>query len=320
MDYSKIRGFNYQPSYGSTSFENWEYFNEEIIKCELRRGREYFPRANTIRIWLSLDSFIRNPLRYCESFEKMVSINDKYGFKLIPVLFNRWHCMTLDCGGVYIDNFVKGWNGVSRKDNFTPFLKAIVGGHKDDERVLAWDICNEPFSYTLPIKQMKTVEKAEYEWLARMHDTCKEAGALQPLGVSIHMFHGRKGMERINPISDLLMIHPYYMFDQDNVVEKQKFISLLDNYVQDSVKFGKKMIVTETCWGSLDDNWRVENIRFTLEELSKRNLGFIVHALHYSRVADLHTPEHGPVGYPGNLAFINADGTLRKKHDIFNNY
>ena len=31
MDYSEIRGFNYQPSYGSSSFENWLYFNPEKI-------------------------------------------------------------------------------------------------------------------------------------------------------------------------------------------------------------------------------------------------------------------------------------------------
>jgi hypothetical protein len=43
FDFSSIRGFNYQPSYGSTSFENWCYFKPEIIELELRRGKQYFP-------------------------------------------------------------------------------------------------------------------------------------------------------------------------------------------------------------------------------------------------------------------------------------
>ena len=38
----------------------------------------------------------------------------------------------------------------------------------------------------------------------------------------------------------------------------------------------------------------------------------MVYLLHHSLVADAHRPEFGPVGHPGNLAFIEADGSLRK--------
>lgn len=41
MNYAEVRGFNYQPSYGSTSFENWINFDPEIIELELRRGKEF---------------------------------------------------------------------------------------------------------------------------------------------------------------------------------------------------------------------------------------------------------------------------------------
>ena len=46
VDISKIRGFNYQPSYGSTSYENWIYYKPEIVELELRRGKFYFPKMN----------------------------------------------------------------------------------------------------------------------------------------------------------------------------------------------------------------------------------------------------------------------------------
>ena len=73
-----------------------------------------------------------------------------------------------------------------------------------------------------------------------------------------------------------------------------------------------------------------------MPQLAKRGIGIIAHALHYSRVADLHDPVDGPVGwkepmdfsdihmemspYPGNMCFIKKDGTLREGHEAFNLY
>ena len=320
MDYAQVRGFNYQPSYGSTSFENWLYFKPEIVELELRRGKCYFPKMNTIRLWLSWDAFIRNPASFKSNFECSLSIADRLGLKVMPILFNRWHDVALDCGGIYVDHFMPQWNWVYQDNLFDFFLEKVVGEHTADNRILAWDICNEPFSYGQPPEKMKKVAQAELIWLKRMSDICRQLGAEQPIGISIHPGHGRKGIELIEPLCDLLMVHPYYTADDHNEEAKDKYRELLDIYVDFRKQSGKPMLVTETCWGSLDDAWRVANIRYTLSELKQRELGFIVHALHHSRVADLHGPETGPVGVPGNLAFINEDGTIRSGHEAFNDY
>ena len=49
-------------------------------------------------------------------------------------------------------------------------------------------------------------------------------------------------------------------------------------------------------------------MRYTLAQLTQRGIGFTVHALHHSLVADLHRDEWGPVGWPEWLHFIEADG------------
>jgi hypothetical protein len=38
MNYNNIRGFNYQPSYGSSGLELWRRFDADIIRKEI--GRE----------------------------------------------------------------------------------------------------------------------------------------------------------------------------------------------------------------------------------------------------------------------------------------
>ncbi len=85
-------------------------------------------------------------------------------------------------------------------------------------------------------------------------------------------------------------------------------------------RVGKEILASETVWGAIDDGKRVEILRYTLGELKKRGIGFIVHALYHSLVADLHYPEYGPVSVPGTLHFINADGSLRKGHEAFNEF
>ena len=55
-EFSHIRGFNYQPSYGSHGLEIWGYgFDIAKIERELGLGKRYFPKINTIRLWLSYD-------------------------------------------------------------------------------------------------------------------------------------------------------------------------------------------------------------------------------------------------------------------------
>jgi hypothetical protein len=126
--------------------------------------------------------------------------------------------------------------------------------------------------------------------------------------------------EKCSALMDVIIIHPYYIGEQSDTAKKAEFERLLDSFAALAKKQNKGIVASETCWGSLDDRWRVENIRYTMTELKKRGIGIIPHALHHSLVADLHLPEYGPVGPPGDLRFINADGSLRKGHEVYNDF
>jgi hypothetical protein len=318
-NFSSIRGFNYQPSYGSTSFENWMYFRPEIFELELRRGKWYFPKFNTVRYWLSWSAFVRNPVRFAENFETALRIADSLGLGVIVCLMNRWHNTHDDNDGIYLDHLIPGWGWCYQERFYQEYFEVIVGGHKDDPRVLIWDICNEPFTYRLDWKEMGEIPRIEFEWLQGMYNYAKSLGTSQyvsfsPAGIASDW------LDRCETLWDVFLIHPYFPANQDDTAAKAKFEAGLDDITARAVKNKKGIIASETCWGSLDDNWRVENIRYTLTELKKRGIGICPHALHHSLVADLHLPEYGPVGRPGDLRFINADGSLRKGHEIYNEF
>jgi len=316
MECAQITGFNYQPSYGTSGLELWRNFDADVIDRELGLGRKYFPRMNAIRLWLSWDAFNRDVEGFARNFDAALAIADKHGLVVMPVLFNRWHTQPLDYGGIYIDHFLPGTSWVQSEGMFGAYLAAIVGTHSEDKRIFAWDLCNEPFSYSCRPDDIPEIVAAEYAWLEQVYQTCKDLGAKAPLSVGTHSIHGLPGLKQIEPVSDVLNFHAYWRQPWD----KAAFEAFLDEYCAFAGQCGKPLIVTETCWGSLDDAHRSEVIRYTLGQLKKRGIGYFAYLLHHSLIADAHRPESGPVGEPGNLAFIEADGSLRPGHEVFNEF
>jgi hypothetical protein len=51
MDYTQFKGFNYQPSWGSTGFEIWRSFDGERMGHDVALGKAYFTGMNAIRLW-----------------------------------------------------------------------------------------------------------------------------------------------------------------------------------------------------------------------------------------------------------------------------
>ncbi|MDR1799361.1 MAG: hypothetical protein LBR19_05700, partial [Bifidobacteriaceae bacterium] len=135
--------------------------------------------------------------------------------------------------------------------------------------------------------------------------------------------HGREGLERVIPISDVLLIHPYFQVPREKIydpVARQAFVDEVAMMVDVGRQAGLPELVTETCWGAEFDQDRVENMKFTLGTLARFNLGFMPYALHYSRIADLHLPEDGYVGIPRFAAFTLKDGSIRPGHEIYNEF
>lgn len=315
--WSQIRGFNYQPSYGSTGFELWQKFDATTIETELARGKRFFPKMNALRWWQSWDSFLRDPQRYARHFDTTLDLAAKVGCQVMPCLFNRWHDATLDYGGIYVDHFLPQASWVQKPKMFDSFLEALVGRHKDDPRILAWDLCNEPYAYGMSREKMlPQIVESETAWLKMLHDRCKELGTRAPITVGIHP---GVPLELVEPISDVLSIHPYFIHNRPHA-SKPEYEKSLDRDVAFAKKVGKPLLSTECCWGALDDHVRVESVRYTLTQLKARGIGWLVYLLHHSLIADAHRLEFGPLSMPGNLAFIEADGSLRPGHGVFNEF
>lgn len=324
-DYAWVRGFNYQPGWGSTSLENWLYYDKNKAKAELMNGKKYFPKMNAVRLWLSWDAYARKEDVFKMHFEEALEIADELGLKVIPCLLNRWHSGEgYDNGGVYVDNFAFPTSWSYFREHYRKYVEDIVSTHINDARILIWDLVNEPYSYNAETPELKPFIEIETGWLKELYDTVKSTGTPIPAGISVHGGQPYPLLDRVEPYSDVLLIHPYFapvpetLYDEGLRQQYEDGVRAFSEYAK---KVGKPVLVTETCWGTdHDDEARAEIIRFSLSTLKKYHMGFLPHALCYSLVSDLHESEDGNITHSGNLAFLNKDGTLRPGHEVFNEF
>jgi hypothetical protein len=203
---------------------------------------------------------------------------------------------------------------------FRRYLDAVIGAFGHDRRIFAWDLCNEPLMGEYVDDPDSPVREAEVRWLKWCYDVCKALGASQPL--TIGNYPNVTALRLTAPMSDFLSFHPYYIWNDPSspLSRKLDFEEFVGSCQAVAHELGKDLLANETVWGSADDAEHVEIMRYTLGVLAERDIGFIVHALHHSLVADLHISGYGPVGIPGCLHFINPDGSLRAGHEAFNEF
>jgi len=311
VTWAGVRGFNYLLRDGFTGLEQWQRFDQAVMRKDFENALRHFPGINAVRLWLSWDFHQADPAAFAERFELALQIAEENGLAVMPVLFNRWHAPVLDWGGVYLDHLIPHTSWVQTPSMWSDFITRAVGDHVDDPRIFLWDICNEPFATLSPQAQIPPIAlDAELNWLRSCAQLVKSIDPGTPTGISIHVEHGADGLSQIEPLVDVLLIHPYYD-NRDGII---------DSYRAISEAAGKPLLATEACWGSHDDEVRVKRIHSNLALLKNEQIGWLAYVMNHTDAADGHREADGLLDTQGTLHFIEKDGSLRPGHDAFNLY
>jgi len=308
--YESVRGFNYQPSNGMNGLQVWERFTPELYRTELSRGKALFPGINTIRIWLSMDPWLSDREQFLRNLTAAVGILDELELKVMPVIFNGWFGMP-SFGGL-----VPELVGDEHRTVCQQYVRDVVTAVMPQrDAILLWDLCNEPFNNA----KDKDSRQMWGNFLLEMRDVAREVDNRALFTVGNQSAYGDAMQDcGIGEWVDVFSLHAYYRVSW--CLTPEELGRGLDKEIEVINSTGKPALVTECCWGSLSDAERAEYVRDSLSAFKERRLGFLPHLLHHTLVADGHRPEFGPVGLPGYMAFIEADGTLRPGHDVFNEF
>jgi endo-1,4-beta-mannosidase len=146
-DYSWIRGFNYVPSYARNDIQIWMDYDANVIDKELRYAEKM--KLNTVRIFLQYAVYKKDPEVFMERYENFLSLCDRHNIKAMIVVFDS-------CFGEYpdLENYRdKDWVANPGQNligsEFWPelekYVSDVVGKHRNDKRIVMWDVMNEPF-------------------------------------------------------------------------------------------------------------------------------------------------------------------------------
>jgi hypothetical protein len=156
-----ITGCNYIPANAINQLEMWqeETFDPERIDMEL--GWAASLGFNSVRVFLHHMVWEKDPVSYLERIDRFLSIAYGHGIRSMIVLFDAVWDPFPKLGlqpeprhNVHNSGWVQcpGYdvlNDPMRYDSLHTYVDGIVSHFKDDERVLIWDLFNEPDNMNL---------------------------------------------------------------------------------------------------------------------------------------------------------------------------
>jgi hypothetical protein len=296
-NYAWLRGFSVVPSWGARIEEAWWFYDGARMREEVSLAKQV--HANCIRLWIEFTAWMADPDKVTANFLDAVSAIDEAGMKTMPCLFNRWRDNLWEYGGTYTEDLFRS------HDARLEYVRALVTPLVNDDRVLIWDLCNEPQA----LDQDAEVNKKEFAFLQLVGQTVRECGVQQP--ITIGAVDGNLGIYA--PLMDVLCSHPYDRSPED-------LAKKLATYKEEQQRHGKPFLVNETIPGGLDDLRRAELAKYYTEQLSAAGFGWLGWALREGKAISTRRDRYDGNGIDeqGFHPFFSKEGKLRNGLEFLN--
>lgn len=302
-----FRGANFNPSTSINQLEFWqaETFDPETIDRELGWAEDI--GLNCMRVYLHHVAWQVDQSGFKDRLNTYLSIADAHGITTIFVIFDDCWNPTYEAGkqpepkpGIHNSGWVRDPGDLLyTSDNLMPILeeytKDILTTFKDDDRILLWDLYNEPGNSGYKNRSMPLLKKV-FEW-------GREVNPSQPLSVGVWNLD----LPDLNKFqvehSDIITYHNY-----NDEVNHQSAIDSLKQY-------NRPLICTE--YMARKHNSLFSNI---MPILKKENIG----AINWGLVAGKSNTKYAwdepiPDGSEPKLWFheiFRTDGTPYKQEEV----
>ncbi|MGO1597830.1 MAG: cellulase family glycosylhydrolase [Sphingobacterium sp.] len=184
-----LRGSNFTPSNAINQLEMWqaETFDPETIDRELGWAADI--GMNCMRVYLHHAAWAADPEGFKTRVEQYMDIAESHGVSTIFVFFDDCWNPTFNIGtqpdpkpGVHNSGWVRDPGDLLYEDpalieKLERYVKDILTTFKEDERIVFWDLYNEPGNSGYGNKSLPLVKKA-FEW-------ARTVNPIQPLSVGV---------------------------------------------------------------------------------------------------------------------------------------
>ncbi len=285
---SWLVGTNFGPSNAINQLEMWqaETFDLETIDKELALSASI--GMNTHRVFLHNLLWEQDSIGFINRIDKFLDLTKKHNIKPMLVLFDGvWHPFPKlgtqpdPIPHKHNSGWVQSPGAEYLKDKSTypkleSYVKGIIGHFANDDRVLIWDIFNEPENKNagaypeleLPDKYDRALDllKASFKW-------AREANPSQPLTSAVWGgFIGRDG-KRTDSISSITK----FMLEKSDIISFHTYQSpeVAEIQIDFLQKYNRPILCTEYLARSRNNNFETILTQFKDNNIGAYNWGFV---------------------------------------------
>jgi len=282
-------GANFNPSTAINQLEFWQQasFDPETIERELKWSADL--GMNLHRVYLHNLLWEQDSTGFLSRLDSYLSLADKYQIKTMFVLLDDvWHPVP-KLGQQpnpipYVHN--SGWvqapgaeilGDTTRHNELENYIKGVLKHFTDDQRVLLWDVYNEPDNVTgQPGRtqlELKDKQKYSLALLRKVMGWAREVNPGQPLTTGIW-----RGNVNHWGTPDSLPPIDKYMVENSDVISFHSYdgdLEVVNQKIAELKKYGRPLFCTE--YMARTNNNTFENMMPVLREnkIAAINWGFV---------------------------------------------
>ncbi len=168
-------GANYTAAYAVNQVQFWHDFRPKVIEAELAAAKKWFG-ITSLRVYLHNINYDKEKAVFLGNIEAFLKICERHGIRPGFTFFDDCHRHA----DIYLDKPttpVKGYhNGrwaacpqdrdrdAKNLEKFKPYIQDVIRAHRDDKRVLWWEIFNEPRRHAYST----ALRRAGYAWAKQL--------------------------------------------------------------------------------------------------------------------------------------------------------
>ena len=222
-------GSNYTPATAINQLEMWQAATWDPKRIDYELGLAQGIGMNTMRVFLHDQLWQQDPAGFRRRIDEFLTIAHRHGIKPLFVLFDS--CWDPDpklgpqhppIPGVHNSGWVQspglpGLRDKARYPAYKAYVQGVIGAFKGDDRILGWDLWNEPDNGADQYKDQDGKEPLVRALLAQVFGWARDTDPSQPLtsGVWWHddwtpAAHKLTPMEKLQlGQSDVITFHDY---------------------------------------------------------------------------------------------------------------
>ena len=257
-----IIGCNFLPSTAVNDIEMWQKNDFDIRTIEKELSFAQNIGLNSVRIFLNYLVWQDNPEEFKERLNAFLNIAETNNLSVIPILFDDCNFGNKEAQlgkqpnpvpGVHNSQWVSNpplamIDDLTIRPSLKAYVKDIITSFKNDDRIIIWDLYNEPGNSDMKEKSLSLVE-----------DVCKwarEINPIHPLTIAPWENYDEPMQKRIFELSDIISFHCY------------ENLKAVDSVINICKKYERPIICTE--WLHRQSDNRFDNI---LPLLRQENIG-----------------------------------------------